>query len=193
MTKIADPGRQRPHQPRCGKGFSRRRLRGYGGDPQRQAARELAGARPVKADALDRESLIKATAGVDLVFNGLSPHYTEWSNVLPMAENVVAACRANGAAHIVSRQRSTIIGSPSPEVIAEDAPQAPDPPRRRDPRRHGRAVPRARPRAGGVRTIVLRAGDFFGGARQRRLARPDHPSKLAKSIFTAGRAGRHSA
>ena len=61
---------------------------------------ELKGATAVAGDALDRESLIRATEGVDIIFNGLNPIYTDWGKVLPMAENVMAACRANGALHL---------------------------------------------------------------------------------------------
>ena len=61
---------------------------------------ELAGAASVAADALDRQSLIDATRGADIIFNGFNPVYTDWSTALPMAENVMAACRANGAWHL---------------------------------------------------------------------------------------------
>ncbi|RUY63590.1 MULTISPECIES: NmrA family NAD(P)-binding protein, partial [unclassified Mesorhizobium] len=37
---------------------------------------ELKGATAVAGDALDREALIRATQGVDIVFNGLNPIYT---------------------------------------------------------------------------------------------------------------------
>ena len=62
---------------------------------------ELAGAEAIAADALDRQSLILATQGVDIVFNGLSPIYSDWSTCLPMAENVMAACHANRALHLI--------------------------------------------------------------------------------------------
>ncbi|TIS68394.1 MAG: oxidoreductase, partial [Mesorhizobium sp.] len=61
---------------------------------------ELKGAIAVAGDALDRQSLIRATQGVDIIFNGLNPIYTDWGKCLPMAENVMAACRANGALHL---------------------------------------------------------------------------------------------
>ncbi|WP_292218306.1 NAD(P)H-binding protein, partial [Mesorhizobium sp.] len=61
---------------------------------------ELKGATAIAGDALDRDSLIRATQGVDIIFNGLNPIYTDWGKCLPMAENVMAACRANGALHL---------------------------------------------------------------------------------------------
>ncbi|RWD98179.1 MAG: NAD-dependent epimerase/dehydratase family protein, partial [Mesorhizobium sp.] len=49
---------------------------------------ELKGATAVAGDALDRQSLIRATQGVDIIFNGLNPIYTDWGKCMPMAENV---------------------------------------------------------------------------------------------------------
>ncbi|TIO04212.1 MAG: oxidoreductase, partial [Mesorhizobium sp.] len=73
----------------------------------------------VAGDALDRQSLIRATQGVDIIFNGLNPIYTDWGKCLPMAENVMAACRANGALHLFP---GTVYnyGSPMPQVITEE-------------------------------------------------------------------------
>ena len=84
----------------------------------------LSGADAVAADALDRQSLIRATQGVDIVFNGLSPIYSDWSNCLPMAENVMAACHANHALHLFPGSVYNF-GSPMPAVITEETPQHP--------------------------------------------------------------------
>jgi uncharacterized protein YbjT (DUF2867 family) len=46
---------------------------------------ELKGATAVVGDALDREQLIRATQGVDIIFNGLNPLYTDWGKCVPMA------------------------------------------------------------------------------------------------------------
>ncbi|TIW02024.1 MAG: NAD-dependent epimerase/dehydratase family protein, partial [Mesorhizobium sp.] len=82
---------------------------------------ELKGATTVAGDALDRQSLIRATQGVDIVFNGLNPIYTDWGKCMPMAENVMAACRANNALHLFP---GTVYnyGSPMPQVITEATP-----------------------------------------------------------------------
>jgi nucleoside-diphosphate-sugar epimerase len=145
--------------------------------------KELAGARSVKADALDREWLIKATAGVDLVFNGLSPVYTDWSNVLPMAENVVAACQANGAVQLFPGTLYNY-GSPLPEVIAEDTPQRPTTEKGRI-RVAVEELFRREAEAGRVRTVLLRAGDFFGGHGSGGWFDLVTASKLAKGVYTA--------
>ncbi|MET3597357.1 nucleoside-diphosphate-sugar epimerase [Mesorhizobium shonense] len=122
---------------------------------------ELKGATAVAGDALDRQSLIRATQGVDIVFNGLNPIYTDWGKCLPMAENVMAACRANNAPHLFP---GTVYnyGSPMPRVITEETPFHPTTEKGRI-RCAMEELFRREADAGRVRTILLRAGDFFGG------------------------------
>jgi nucleoside-diphosphate-sugar epimerase len=122
---------------------------------------EFSGAEAVVADALDRQSLIRATQGADIVFNGLNPIYSDWSTVLPMAENVMAACHANRALHLFP---GTVynFGSPMPAVITEETPQRPTTEKGRI-RVAMEELFRREAAAGRVRTVLLRAGDFFGG------------------------------
>ncbi|TGT93615.1 oxidoreductase, partial [bacterium M00.F.Ca.ET.163.01.1.1] len=107
-------------------------------------------------DALDRQSLIRATEGVDIIFNGLNPIYTDWGKCLPMAENVMAACRANNALHLFP---GTVYnyGLPMPEVITEETPFHPTTEKGRI-RCAMEELFRREAEAGRVRTIVLRAG-----------------------------------
>ena len=144
---------------------------------------ELKGAEGVAADALDRAQLIEATAGVDFVFNGLSPVYSDWSSVLPMAENAMAACHANGAQHLVA---GTVynFGSPMPEVITEDIPQRPTTEKGRI-RAEQEQLYRREAEVGRVRTILLRAGDFFGGKGTGSWFDLVIASKLSKGVYTA--------
>ncbi|MBN9069562.1 MAG: NAD(P)H-binding protein [Rhizobiales bacterium] len=122
---------------------------------------ELAGATGVAADALDRRSLIEATRDAEIVFNSLSPIYSDWSTCIPMAENVMAACAENGARHFFP---GTVynFGSPIPAIITEDTPQAPTTEKGRI-RVAMEDLFRREAGAGRVRTAILRAGDFFGG------------------------------
>ncbi len=118
----------------------------------------------VHADALDRAALIEACAGAEVVLNCLNPEYTEWSEkVLPMAENVAAAVDAAGATHMMPGNVYNF-GYPIAPGTTEDAPQVP-------------STEKARIRiamedlfrdiAGqrGIQTMVLRAGDFYGGGK----------------------------
>lgn len=144
---------------------------------------ELENAVPVAADALDRQSLIEATAGAKIVFNGLSPIYSDWSTVLPMAENVMAACHANGALHLTA---GTVynFGSPIPAVITEATPQNPTTEKGRI-RADMEKIYRREAQAGRVRTVLLRAGDFFGGKGTGSWFDLVVASKLAKGVYTA--------
>jgi nucleoside-diphosphate-sugar epimerase len=121
---------------------------------------ELTGVTAVAADGLDREALIRATEGADIIFNGLNPIYTDWGKCLPMAENVMAACRANDALHLAPGSVYNY-GSPMPAVITEATPFSPTTEKGRI-RVAMEDLFRREAEAGRVRTILLRAGDFFG-------------------------------
>lgn len=144
---------------------------------------ELAGAESAIADALDRDQLIAAIAGADIVFNGLSPIYSDWTSCLPMAENVMAACRMAGAHHFFP---GTVynFGSPIPAVLTEETPQHPTTEKGRI-RVAMEALFRREAEAGHVRTAILRAGDFFGGKGTGSWFDLVVASKLAKGIYTA--------
>lgn len=144
---------------------------------------ELKAATGVAGDALDRQELIRATEGVDIVFNGLNPIYTEWDKCLPMAENVMAACRANGALHLAPGNVYNY-GSPMPPVLNEDTPQRPSTEKGRI-RVAMEELFRAEAEAGRVRTILLRAGDFFGGTGTGSWFDQAMASKIGKGVYTA--------
>ncbi|TPN18327.1 NAD-dependent epimerase/dehydratase family protein [Mesorhizobium sp. B2-3-3] len=144
---------------------------------------ELKGATAVAGDALDRQSLVLATEGVDIIFNGLSPIYTDWSKCLPMAQNVMAACYANNALHLFP---GTIYnyGSPMPAVLSEDTPFNPTTEKGRI-RCAMEELFRNEAEAGRVRTILLRAGDFFGGTGSGSWFDLVVAAKMTKGIYTA--------
>lgn len=145
--------------------------------------KELTGASAVAGDALDPASLIAATAGAVIVFNGLNPIYSDWSTVLPMAENVMAACHANGAMHLFP---GTVynFGQPMPARLAEDTPFRPTTEKGRI-RVAMEALFQEQAQAGRVRTVVLRAGDFFGGTGTGGWFDTVMASKVAKGVYTA--------
>ncbi len=143
----------------------------------------LAGAPAVAAEALDRQALASATKGADIVFNGLSPVYSDWSTCLPMARNVMAACLANGAQHLFP---GTIYnyGSPIPAVLTEETPQNPTTEKGRI-RVEMEQLFRSEAEAGRVRTVLLRAGDFFGGKGTGSWFDLVSASKISKGVYTA--------
>ena len=135
------------------------------------------------ADAMDRQSLIRATEGAEIIFNGLNPLYPQWRKlVMPIGENAIAAARAHGALHLFPGNVYNY-GRSIPAVVNDDTPfeattvkggiriqledyfadQA---------RRHG------------VRTVVLRAGDFYGGTRPGSWFDLAIAEKIGKGRFT---------
>jgi nucleoside-diphosphate-sugar epimerase len=122
------------------------------------------GVEPVTADAFDRAGLVAACAGADVIVHALNPAYDDWNRtVMPLAENVLAAAQAAGATVMIPGNvynYGTTIGIDTKET---------------DPVNGDTGKGRLRidmeglfERAAhekGVRTIVIRAGDFFGGSR----------------------------
>ncbi|MBN9242074.1 MAG: NAD-dependent epimerase/dehydratase family protein [Mesorhizobium sp.] len=145
--------------------------------------KELAGITAVAGDALDLASLTAATAGADIVFNGLNPVYSDWSTALPMAGNVMAACRANGALHVFP---GTVynFGQPMPALLTEDTPFRPTTEKGRI-RVAMETLFRTEAEAGRVRTVVLRAGDFFGGTGSGGWFDTVMASRVEKGVYTA--------
>lgn len=116
----------------------------------------------VDADATDSAALVAACAGADVVVNALNPPYTDWdAKLLPMARNVVAAVKAAGATHMLPGNVYNF-GREIGMGMAEDAPFSPTTQKARlriamEALFHDLAA------EAGVQTIVLRAGDFYGG------------------------------
>jgi nucleoside-diphosphate-sugar epimerase len=115
---------------------------------------------PVHCDALDAASLDAAARGAAVLVNALNPPYTEWNRLaLPLADAALAAARASGALLMLPGNVYNF-GRELPPRLTPDTPERGD-------------VPKARLRiemesrmaaAGeGVDSVVLRAGDFFGG------------------------------
>jgi nucleoside-diphosphate-sugar epimerase len=146
---------------------------------------ELAGVQNVAADAANAQSLIDATQGAQIIFNGLNPIYTEWEDkALPMARNVIAACRAHGALHLFPGNVYGY-GSPMPVELTEDTPMRPTTSKGRIRVEMKHMFKEGSEREGGVQTIVLRAGDFFGGTGTGAWFDQASISKLPKGVFTA--------
>lgn len=144
----------------------------------------LAGATSVAADAMDRAALIKATEGVDIIFNGLNPVYTDWkARCLPMARNVMAAAHAHGALHLFPGNVYNF-GSPLPADLTEGLSFAPTS-RKGAVRVEMEELFAAEAKAGRVKTMVLRAGDFFGGPGTGSWFDLIVAQKLGKGVFTA--------
>ena len=115
----------------------------------------------VKGDAMDQASVVAAARGVDAIVHAVNPPgYRNWATlVLPMIDNTIAAAKASGARILLP---GTIYnyGADAFPVLCEDSPQ-----RATTHKGKIRIALEAKLEAAaqeGVRTLILRLGDFFG-------------------------------
>lgn len=117
-----------------------------------------------RGDAMNRGDVMNAAEGATVIVHAVNPPgYRGWAQrVLPMIDNTIAAAHAVGA-RIVLPGTLYNYGPDSFPLIAEDAPQTPD-------TRKGaiRATLERRLAASAendaVKTLIVRAGDYFGGS-----------------------------
>jgi nucleoside-diphosphate-sugar epimerase len=148
----------------------------------------------VKGDALVEAEVRRAAEGASAIVHAANPPgYRNWAGtVLPMVENTLAAARSQGARILMPGNVYTY-GPDARGLIGEDAPQHPQ-------TRKGRirvALERRLRDAGqdGVKSLLLRAGDFFGpGAQSSWMAAGVvQPGKPLRSLTYPGPLGvRHA-
>jgi nucleoside-diphosphate-sugar epimerase len=127
------------------------------------AARAPAGTQSIEVDALDHAAVSAAARGTDVVLHALNPLYTHWSRfALPLAYSAITAAEATGATLMFPGNLYNY-GSPMPAVIDETTPMRPS--SRKGQLRVAIEERMAEATERGMRAIVLRAGDFYGGGR----------------------------
>lgn len=140
------------------------------------------GVEPVRADARDLSALTEACRDADVILNALNPEYDKWEKVLPMARNVIAAAEAVGATHLLPGNVYNF-GHDVTINTAENAPEVPST-GKAEIRIAMEKMFREAADKRGVRTIVLRAGDFYGGRKPGSWLDLLILSKLQKNVFT---------
>jgi nucleoside-diphosphate-sugar epimerase len=127
------------------------------------AAHAPAGTHIAEIDARDDAEVTAAARGADVVLHALNPAYTQWSRqALPLAYSAITAAEAAGATLLFPGNLYNY-GSPLPPVIDETLPMRPS--SRKGALRLA-IEERLREAAGrGLRTIILRAGDYYGEGR----------------------------
>ncbi|SEN79698.1 Nucleoside-diphosphate-sugar epimerase [Duganella sp. CF517] len=115
----------------------------------------------LSGDAMERDDVVAAAKGAVLIVHAVNPPgYRNWGAlVLPMIDNTIAAARAGGARILLPGTVYNYGPDAFPD-LREDSPQRPV-------TRKGaiRVALEARLRAAaadGVRSLIVRAGDFFG-------------------------------
>jgi len=102
------------------------------------------------------DDLMRAAIGAQVIVNGWNPAYTEWAAQVPLLTGqVISAARASGATVIVPGN-VYVFGAQTPGPWSEDAAH-----RAENPLGRIRVEMERTYRQSGVRTIVLRAGDFL--------------------------------
>lgn len=110
----------------------------------------------------DTQALAHAAQGASVVVHALNPAYTNavWQrDVLPMTDAAIAITRTLGATLMVPGNVYNF-GATMPPVLREDTPQAAD-----TVKGQIRVAMEQRLQRSGVRSVVIRAGDFFGGGK----------------------------
>jgi len=127
------------------------------------AGRAPIGAEVIELNALDHAAVTEAARGADVVLHALNPPYAEWSRqALPLAYSAITAAETVGATLLFPGNLYNY-GAPLPPVIDETTPMRPSSRKGRQRVAIEDRIAEAAER--GMRAIVLRAGDFFGGGR----------------------------
>jgi nucleoside-diphosphate-sugar epimerase len=127
------------------------------------ASRAPSRCKVVEANGLDYEAVAAAARGTDVVLHALNPSYADWSRqALPLAYSAINAAETAGATLLFPGNLYNY-GSPVPASIDETTPMQPS--SRKGHLRLAMEDRMAEATDRGMRTIVLRAGDFFGGGR----------------------------
>lgn len=115
----------------------------------------------IEGDAMHSVDVLAAARGVEVIVHAVNPPgYRRWNElVLPMLDNTLAAARATGA-RIVLPGTIYNYGPDAFPRLREDAPQ--HPPTRKGEIRAEMERRLAEAARTGVRTLILRCGDFFG-------------------------------
>ena len=135
----------------------------------------------LRCDATDTSALIQAAQGASVVVNALNPLYTEWDRLaLPLADVAVQVARAGGALLMLPGNVYNF-GRDLPPLLTATTPECGDTPKARI-----RIEMEARLAAAaldGVNSVVIRAGDFFGGPGTGTWLDMAMASKLSKGRF----------
>jgi nucleoside-diphosphate-sugar epimerase len=118
----------------------------------------------VKGDAMSASDVVAAAKAATIIFHAANPPgYRRWRELaIPMLENAIAAAKASGA-RLIFPGNVYNFGPDAGPVVTETAPQHPE--TRKGAVRVDMEKRLAAAVSDGVRSIVLRAGDFLGDVR----------------------------
>lgn len=104
----------------------------------------------------DKDMLPDAAMGADLIVNAWNPSYPNWAAQVPgLTQQAIAAAKASGAAVLIPGN-IYVYGKDLPPVLSPDTPH-----RAAHPMGQIRRTMEAAYRDAGVKTVILRAGDYL--------------------------------
>ena len=117
--------------------------------------------RPVTCDATDVAALTTAAQGASVIVNALNPLYTEWERLAqPLADAALAVARTSGALLMLPGNVYNF-GREMPALLTPATPEVGNTPKARIRIEMEQRLAAAA--NDGVDSVVIRAGDFFGG------------------------------
>lgn len=129
---------------------------------RRPDARWPGGVEGVQGDALDTAAVTRAALGAAVVVNALNPPYTQWERLArPLAASALAAAEAHGALLLFPGNVYNF-GKLLPPQLDAETPQIADTAKARI--RIDIEWPLRDAARRGVDSVVVRAGDYFGGS-----------------------------
>ena len=115
----------------------------------------------VRCDAGDTAALTQAAQGASVIVNALNPVYTEWDRLaLPLADAALTAARASGALLMLPGNVYNFGSELPPRLTTTTAERTDTPKARIRVEMEARLATAAKD---GADSVVIRAGDFFGG------------------------------
>lgn len=156
------------------------------------AAARISGSLPnsvewIKGDAMQSSDVVEAARGTELIVHAANPpNYRNWRGLaLPMLDNTIAAASSSSARVLLP---ATIynFGADAARVLKENSPQIPT--TRKGQVRVEMELKLQKASLYGVRSIIVRAGDFFGpGAGNSMLTRGMVMSRgRVRSVYNPG-------
>jgi len=120
------------------------------------------GIETARADAMDQGQVISATAGCNYIINCVNPPYPKWQEMcLPIATNIISAAQHHGAVHLFPANVYNY-GTQIPAIITDETAMNPDT-KKGQIRWDMELLFKKYAEEKSVQTLILRAGDFFGG------------------------------
>ncbi len=136
----------------------------------------------VVGDGMDMASIENVCRGHKFIVNAFNPPYHRWERELPvLTKNVINAAAANGAT-VLLPGNVYVYGSALPSVLSETTDHVANTKKGRLRIEMENAYMQARDR--GVRTIVLRAGDFIEGKATGNWFENHMANKVDQGVFT---------